>query len=157
MSGSTFDPNDPSTWPVPPIPPDTIPLPVPTWTGNSGAGLGSYDPNAAAYQQGGGFADRLSQLGSGLSQLTGGLGGAAGKGASGGLSNQAGGVQMPAIGGGLSALRPGVGTPTTRFGQSPLDGLLQVLMARRNAYLQATNPQGAKPIGVGLPTNLLGI
>jgi hypothetical protein len=154
MSGSTFDPNDPSTWPVPPIPPDGGPI----WTGNSGAGLGSNNPNAAAYQQGGGFADTLGQVGSGLSQLTGSLGGAAGAGkGAGGLSNQAGAVQMPAIGGGLSALRPGVGTPTTRFGQSPLDGLLQVLMARRNAYLQATNPQGAKPIGVGLPTNLLGI
>jgi hypothetical protein len=154
MSGTILD--DPSTFPLPPIPPDSGPV----WTGNSSAGLGSFDPNAAAYGAGGGFWDTVGQYGSKLGTALQGLnaagigGSGTGKGAGGGLSNQASNVPMPAIGGSLP-------TPQASFGQSrnptSLDSLLQMLLARRNAYLQATNPQAAQPVGMALPRGLLGV
>jgi hypothetical protein len=119
----------------------------------------SDDPNTALGQQSGTptFAQGLVGLGTALKGLTSGLPGAGGSTGGAGLSNQAGNVQMPNISG--SIVHPGQAAMGQSRSPTSLDSLLQLLMARRNAYLAATNPQGAKPVDTALPSGkgLLGI
>ena len=99
-----------------------------------------------------GTSDALGKLGSTLQGMgksgTGSGAGAAGGNPMGNVPNISGGIVHPA---------------QAAFGQSrspvSLDSLLQLLMARRNAYLAATNPQAAQPVNTALPSGkgLLGL
>src|SRR5262252_634205 len=96
------------------------------------------------------FGSKLQQLGSAMGQLTGGLGGAAKTPGSG----SDGAARYPTL---PNAPTPpgssGIGRPSAPIS---LDTLLQMLMQRRNAYLQAAN-LNAQPVAQSLPKGVLGI